>query len=91
MLKMMKTYQADGPRKIILKGGLITFQDTSVGCFVLNISTAGAGLVVDSDVPIPFSFELEIDGERIRRRCQMAWRNDCHLGVSFDPDRRSST
>jgi hypothetical protein len=89
MLKMLKGYHADGPRKIVLKGGLISFQDTSVGCFVLNISTGGAGLVLDSDIAIPFSFELEIDGERTRRRCLVAWRNDCHLGVSFDVDRRS--
>jgi hypothetical protein len=91
MQKMVKAFHADGPRKIALKGGLIRFRDTSIGCFVLNISTGGAGLVLDSDVPIPFSFELEIDGERTRRSCQVVWRNDCHLGVSFDPDRRSST
>jgi PilZ domain len=91
MQKMLKAYQADGPRKILLKGAQISFQDTSVGCFVLNISTGGAGLVLDSDVPIPFSFELEIDGARTRRRCLVVWRNDCHLGVSFDLDRRSET
>ena len=91
MHKMVKAYHADGPRKIVLKGGLIRFQDISVGCFVLNISTGGAGLVLDSDAAIPFSFELEIDGERIRRVCQVVWRNDCHLGVSFDADRPSST
>lgn len=83
----MKAFQADGPRKIVLKGGSVHFQGTSVGCFVLNISTGGAGLVVESDVPIPFSFELEIGDERVRRRCHMVWRNDRQLGVSFDPDR----
>jgi hypothetical protein len=91
MQKMVKAYHADGPRKIVLKSGVIHFLETSVGCFVLNIWTGGAGLVLDSDAPIPFSFELEIDGERIRRVCQVVWRSDCHLGVSFDPDRRSST
>jgi hypothetical protein len=86
---MLRAYRVDGPRKIFLKGGLISFQDTSVGCFVMNISTGGAGLLLDSDVAIPFAFELEIDGERVRRRCLVAWRNDCHLGVSFDLDCRS--
>jgi hypothetical protein len=91
MQKMLKAYQADGPRQILLKGGLISFQEANVGCFVLYISTGGAGLVLDRDVPIPFSFELEIDGERVRRRCLVVWRNDCHLGVSFDLDRRPET
>lgn len=89
MQKMLKAYQADGPRKIVLKDGLICFQDRSIGCFVLNISTGGAGLVLDSDVPIPFAFDLEIDGEPIRRRCLVVWRSDCLLGVSFDLERRS--
>jgi len=51
---MLKAYQADGPRKVVLKDGLICFQDTRIGCFVLNISTGGAGLVLDSDVPIVY-------------------------------------
>lgn len=59
------------------------------GASVLNISTGGTGLILDSDVPIPLSFDLEIDGEHIHRRCLLVWRNDCLLGVSFDPDRRS--
>jgi hypothetical protein len=89
MQKSLKAWQADGPRNVVLKDGLICFRDTNIGCFVLNISTDGAGLVLDSDVPIPFSFDLEIDGEHIRRRCLVVWRNDCLLGVSFDLDRRS--
>jgi hypothetical protein len=89
MQKMLKAYHPDGPRKIVLKGGSICFQDTAIRCFVLNISTGGAGLVLDSEIPIPFSFDLEIDEERVRRRCLVAWRNDCHIGVSFDLDRQS--
>jgi hypothetical protein len=88
MQKMLKAYQADGRREAVLKDGVIRFHDTSIGCFVLNISTGGGGLVLDSDVPIPFSFDLEIDGEHIRRRCLVVWRSDCLLGVSFDLDRR---
>jgi hypothetical protein len=87
MRKMWKAHQVDGPRKIVLKGGLISFPGKSLGCMVLNISTGGAGLVLDSDVPIPFSFDLEIDGESTRHRCLVVWRNDCSLGVSFDLDR----
>ncbi len=87
--KMLKRYQADGPRKVLLKDGLIDFQAISIGCFVLNISTGGAGLVLDSDVPLPFSFDLELDVEQISWRSLVVWRNACLLGVSFNLDRRS--
>jgi hypothetical protein len=89
-MKLLKAHPTDGPRKIVLKGGSIHFEETHLGCFVLNISTGGAGLVLDSNAAIPLSFDLEIDGERPRRRCRVVWRNDCHLGVSFDLDFRSS-
>ena len=72
---------------MVLKGGTISFHGTTIGCFVLNISTGGAGLVVESDVAIPFLFDLEIDGEQIRRRCTTVWRNDLQIGVTFDFDR----
>jgi PilZ domain len=85
--KMLKAHQADGPRKVVLKGGVIRFQDTHVECFVLNISTGGAGLVVERDIPLPCSFDLEIDEERVRRRCFIVWRNESQIGVSFDPER----
>ena len=89
-MKLLKAHPTDGPRKMVLKGGLIYYHDISLGCFVLNISTGGAGLVLDSDAPLPFTFDLEIDGERVRHHCRLVWRNDCHLGVSFDPERRHS-
>ncbi len=76
--------QTDVPRKIVLKPGSISFQEMNIGCFVVNISTGGAGLVIEGDVHIPFSFDLEIDGERVRRRCLVVWRNDRRIGVSFD-------
>jgi hypothetical protein len=87
MQKLLKAHQTDGPRKIVLKGGVIRFQDTRVECFVLNISTGGAGLVAERDIPLPFSFDLEIDEERVSRRCFIVWRNDSQIGVSFDPER----
>jgi hypothetical protein len=89
-MKLLKAHPIDGPRQLVLRDGSIHFQETSLGCFVLNISTGGAGLVLDGNTPIPFTFELEIDGERQRRLCRVVWRNDCHLGVSFDLERRPS-
>ena len=70
-----------------MKRGTIFFRNTSVGCLVLNISTGGAGLAVESDVAIPFAFELEIESEPIRRHCILAWRLERRLGVTFELDR----
>lgn len=87
MQNALKNYKYDGRRKTILKTGTISFQGTSIGCFVLNISVGGAGLIVESDVAIPFLFDLEIDEGRIHRRCVLVWRNDRQIGVSFEFDR----
>jgi hypothetical protein len=80
-------YKTDSQRTILLKRGTIFFRNTSVGCLVLNISTGGAGLAVESDVTIPFAFDLEIESEPIRRHCIVAWRLERRLGVTFDSDR----
>jgi PilZ domain len=86
MPEALKNYKQDSRRKIVLKPGLITFQNERISCVVLNISAGGAGLVLENDDAIPFAFELEINGEQIRRRCLLVWRNDRHLGVLFNTD-----
>jgi hypothetical protein len=86
MRNALKDYKHDSRRKIVLKPGLISFQDTSISCFVLNISTGGAGLVLESDFALPSAFDLEISGERIHHRCLLVWRNDRQIGVVFDLD-----
>ncbi|MCC8942314.1 PilZ domain-containing protein [Bradyrhizobium sp. Arg68] len=70
-----------------MKRGTIYFRDSSLGCVVLNMSTGGAGLAVESDVAIPLAFELAIESEPIRRRCVVAWRLERRLGVTFEFDR----
>jgi hypothetical protein len=70
-----------------MKSGTIYFRDLSVGCLVLNISTGGAGLVVDGDIALPFTFDLAIDGEPARRHCLVVWRIDRRLGVTFEQER----
>jgi hypothetical protein len=83
----LKDHKLDGVRRPLLKHGVISFQGATVPCFVLNISNGGAGLVLANDVSVPFVFDLEIDGEKIRRRCLAIWRNDRQMGVSFDMNR----
>jgi hypothetical protein len=80
-------YKTDSQRTILLKRGTIFFRNTSVGCLVLNLSTGGAGIAVESDVAIPLAFELEIESEPIRRHCILVWRLQRRLGVTFEFDR----
>jgi hypothetical protein len=84
MHNVLKSHKYDSRRRIVLKAGVISFQDTRIECFVLNISTGGAGLVLESDAALPFSFDLEIGDENLQRRCIVVWRNDRQVGVAFD-------
>lgn len=84
MREGLKNYKQDSRRKVVLKPGVISFQGEHVGCIVLNISTGGAGLVLEDDDALPAGFDLELNGENIRRRCLLVWRNDRHLGVLFN-------
>jgi hypothetical protein len=88
MRDALTSYKQDGRREIVLKPGSIYFKGTSIGCMVLNISTGGAGLLLESDAAIPFAFDLEISGEHNHRRCLIVWRNDRQIGVVFDLDER---
>lgn len=87
MSTVLKKYKTDSQRTMLMKGGTIYVRDTAIECLVLNISTGGAGLAVDSDVAIPFAFDLEIESEPIRRRCVVVWRLEQRLGVTFEFDR----
>ena len=87
MSTTIKRYKIDSQRTVLMKRGTIFYRNTSVGCLVLNISTGGAGLAVESDVAIPFAFDIEIESEPIRRHCILVWRLERRLGVTFEFDR----
>ncbi|MGY3484235.1 hypothetical protein ACVW1C_002118 [Bradyrhizobium sp. USDA 4011] len=87
MSTTIKRYKIDSQRTVLMKRGTILFRNTSIGCLVLNISTGGAGLAAQSDVAIPFAFDLKIESEPIRRHCILAWRLERRLGVTFEFDR----
>lgn len=87
MSATIKRYKIDSQRTVLMKRGTIFFRNTRVGCLVLNISTGGAGLAVESDVALPFAFDLEIESEPIRRHCILVWRLERRLGVTFEFDR----
>jgi hypothetical protein len=83
----LKGYKPDSARWPVLRHGVIFFGGLRVACFILNRSRAGAGLVLQCDVAVPLIFDLEIDGENMRRRCVAIWRRHCRVGVSFDMER----
>ncbi|MGF6306405.1 hypothetical protein ABIB82_000175 [Bradyrhizobium sp. i1.8.4] len=87
MSATIRRYKTDSQRTVLMKRGTIFFRNTSIGCLVLNISTGGAGLAVESDVAVPFAFDLEIESEPIRRHCILVWRLERRLGVTFEFDR----
>ncbi|WP_244067082.1 PilZ domain-containing protein [Bradyrhizobium sp. Ce-3] len=87
MSTTIRRYKTDSQRTPLMKRGTIFFRNTSVDCVVLNISTGGAGLAVESDVAVPFAFDLEIESEPIRRHCILVWRLERRLGVTFEFER----
>ena len=87
MSTTIKRYKIDSQRTVLLKRGTIFFRNSSIGCVVLNLSTGGAGLALESDDAIPLAFELEIESEPFRRHCILAWRLERRLGVTFEYDR----
>jgi hypothetical protein len=70
-------------RQRVLKSGSIEFNGSVIDCLVRNISETGAALEVASPVGIPETFNLVISGDHTSHRCQVAWRNDKRIGVSF--------
>ena len=68
------------------KAGKIEFgagSITIVPCAILDISTSGASIEVDSAVRFPNSFKLSVDGQNSRHSCQVKWRKGRRLGVAF--------
>jgi hypothetical protein len=79
-----KKHRIDSRRTAVGQFATITLGSKRLPCLVLNISGGGAGLVLQDDVLLPAVFDLEMPGERGRRRCVTIWRTDRRLGVSFD-------
>ena len=67
-----------------MKSGKIALGDKApkIDCAIRNISDTGACLQTSTTFGIPATFELLIPGGE-RRSCQVVWRTDTRLGVSF--------
>jgi hypothetical protein len=70
-------------RRAVLDMGLIRIGDISVSCVVRNISDAGAALEIGPQSGIPDRFRLIAFPEQKIYACNVVWRRDRRIGVSF--------
>ena len=72
------------PRKRVLKAGIIDLgAGGKIGCAIKNLSETGAALDVKTPLFIPDRFKLVVETEHINRPCQIVWRKDTRIGVTF--------
>jgi hypothetical protein len=71
-------------RRRVLKRGTIAFNRAGgISCTVRNVSATGACLEVESPLGIPDVFTLVIESDHETHPCQVVWRSEKRLGVSF--------
>lgn len=77
------------PRPRTLKGGRIVFKDGlfNYECVVRNLSTSGACLSLSNSDGVPNRFELHLDDRSPIQICEMVWRTQTKMGVSFEESR----
>ena len=68
-----------------LRAGKILFnrKQSVISCTVRNFCDTGAKLEVQTALGIPAFFDLLIEGETASRACDLVWKADNRLGVSF--------
>jgi hypothetical protein len=72
------------PRRRVFKAGSISFGGGVIDCTVRNVSDTGAALEVVTPLYIPDRFMLIVQSDNIRRPCQVVWRKERRIGVTFD-------
>lgn len=76
----------NAPRKRVLKGATIAFNDraSTISCSVKDISDTGARLRISKGVAVPSRFDLIIEVDGVEVPCTVAWRKGEEIGVTFD-------
>jgi PilZ domain len=69
-------------RHRVLRAGTIEFDGRSINCVVRNISATGAAFDVSS--PIPHKVTLNFVTSRERQHCNVVWRQQRRVGVTFN-------
>jgi hypothetical protein len=77
------------PRTRVRKGAQLLYDHPCavIACTVHDVSTGGACLQTPIHLEVPEVFELSFDSFRSARWCEVRWRDENRLGVSFNrPD-----
>jgi len=72
-------------RTRMLKGAKIILNDQAsvIDCTVHNLTNRGACAQLAGSLAIPPTFHLTFDSGRSRRKCQLIWRTENKIGISF--------
>jgi hypothetical protein len=70
-------------RRHVLDMALIRFGEMSVGCVIRNLTEAGAALDVGPQSDIPDQFTLVVVAKKKIYSCNVVWRKNRRIGVSF--------
>jgi hypothetical protein len=71
-------------RRRVLKAAIIEFNRAGgISCTVRNVSERGACLAVASPLGIPETFDLVVESDRWRQPCQIVWKSEKQIGVTF--------
>ncbi len=78
------TEKRRSPRHRVLKSAFIVISERApkLECTVRNISDTGAAIRVSTTFGLPQTFELIVEG--VRHRCNVVWRTDNNIGVTFE-------
>ena len=74
----------DTQRQSVMKAGTILFGGSGIDCLIRKMSVGGANLEVESQIGIPGSFDLVIEGDHSNHHCHVVWRKARRIGVAFD-------
>ncbi|MGB8608363.1 PilZ domain-containing protein [Bradyrhizobium sp.] len=69
-------------RQWVLRAGTIEFDGRSIDCVVRNISATGAAFDLSS--PIPNKVTLNFVTSHERQNCNVVWRQQRRVGVTFN-------
>lgn len=59
-------------------------QGLAADCEIRNLSSGGAKLIVDEEIPVPTEFILEIPSKHRTHKARLVWRHADACGVAFD-------
>ena len=70
-------------RSRVMDLGLVRFGEMSVGCVIRNLTDEGAALDVGPQSDIPDQFTLVVMAKKKIYSCNIVWRKNHRIGVSF--------